>query len=296
MDCEERPFFGSGPTSRWGRSTKLVSTRWIVRFAPSGAARAEPLRTNCAGSFTPRSRPSPSGIAQAEVDPSVLVSVIMPTRNRAPLLPRAIRSVLDQLHPNLQLIVVDDGSEDETRDVVSSFTDPRIEYVRIEHSGAARAVNCGIERARGSIIAYLDDDNRMMPDWLRAVVWAFDRCPDRDVLYGARLKDRIPAEDRLPKISFEPWDRATLVRMNIIDQNALAHRAGLPEARFDGNLRALFDWDLVTRLTADTDPLELPVISCVYSTTSPNRLSTDVSEADWVAARAKVSDLRRPDR
>ena len=86
-----------------------------------------------------------------EAVPSPLVSVIIPTFNRAELLPRAIQSVLDQTLPDLELIVVDDGSTDDTLQVLQGFSDPRIRYIRHEaNKGLAAARNTGI-RAAGTI-------------------------------------------------------------------------------------------------------------------------------------------------
>ena len=92
-----------------------------------------------------------------------LVSVIVPTRNRANLVARAIQSVLDQTYRHIECIIVDDGSSDETRQVVEEFTDERLVYLRHEtqrHASAAR--NTGIAYSRGELIAFLDDDDEWM--------------------------------------------------------------------------------------------------------------------------------------
>src|SRR6202040_3430815 len=78
----------------------------------------------------------------------------------------------------------------------------------------------------------------------------------------------------LPRLFFRPYDRATLLEENLADVGALAHRAGLPEARFDERLSAYGDWDLLIRLTEDAAPLALPVIACYYTTDAPDRLLT----------------------
>ena len=91
---------------------------------------------------------------------SPLVSVILPTHNRATLLPRAIRSVLEQTHINLELIVVDDGSSDNSADVVREVMDKRVQLVALDTSvGAAAARNAGLEKAQAEWIAFQDDDD-----------------------------------------------------------------------------------------------------------------------------------------
>jgi glycosyltransferase involved in cell wall biosynthesis len=92
------------------------------------------------------------------------VSVVIPTRNRAGLVGRAIRSVLEQTISDLELIVVDDGSTDGTVDVLASFDDPRLSAIRLAgRSGVSRARNAGIARARGAWVAFLDDDDEWLP-------------------------------------------------------------------------------------------------------------------------------------
>lgn len=97
------------------------------------------------------------------------VSVVMPTYERARLIGRAIASVLDQSYDDLELIVVDDGSTDDTDQVVASFGDDRVRYIRHEtnrHASAAR--NTGIAHSVAGYLAFLDDDDEWMPTKLSA--------------------------------------------------------------------------------------------------------------------------------
>ena len=100
-----------------------------------------------------------------------LVSVIIPTCNRAKLVPRAIKSILDQSYANFECIIVDDASTDDTKKVVNSIKDERIIYLRHQenqHASAAR--NTGINNARGEFIAFLDDDDQWLPTKLEKQV------------------------------------------------------------------------------------------------------------------------------
>lgn len=97
------------------------------------------------------------------------VSVIIPTYNRADLLPRTIESVLNQTFKNFELIIVDDGSTDNTEEVVKEFQerDERVRYIWQENSGgAAKPKNNGIKNSRGDYIAILDSDDEWLPDKL----------------------------------------------------------------------------------------------------------------------------------
>jgi glycosyltransferase involved in cell wall biosynthesis len=94
-----------------------------------------------------------------------LVSVIIPTYNRSNLVTRAVDSVLQQTYPNHEVIVVDDGSTDDTRQVLASYKD-RITYIYQKNSGNAVARNTGIRAARGKWIAFLDSDDVWLPEKL----------------------------------------------------------------------------------------------------------------------------------
>lgn len=100
-----------------------------------------------------------------------LASVVIPTFNRARLLPRAIESVLEQTLRDIEVIVVDDGSTDRTAEVVDSFPDGRVEFVSHEQNrGGSAARNTGIERATGRYVAFLDDDDEYLPEYLETQV------------------------------------------------------------------------------------------------------------------------------
>ena len=93
-------------------------------------------------------------------------SVIITTYNRAATVTRAVQSVLSQQGVELELIVVDDGSTDQTPLVLSEVNDPRVHTVRRENGGMSAARNTGIARASGDWIAFLDDDDVALPGWL----------------------------------------------------------------------------------------------------------------------------------
>ncbi len=219
------------------------------------------------------------------------VSVVLATRNRAEFLTRAIASVAGQTHSHWQLVVVDDGSDDElTPALLEGFEDPRIVVVRQEHRGLSSARNAGLDRATGDYIAYLDDDNVLHPNWLRAVVWAFDLHPNSDVLLGCRIIDDWQRalgglSGGTTGLQVPVFDREALIRGNIADIGMLAHRRSLRSARFDEDLSALEDWDLLLRLTDRRAPLMIPAIACLYTTTAPGRLSD--------AAHGHEKNLRR---
>ncbi len=96
-----------------------------------------------------------------------LISIIIPTYNRAYILPRAIGSVLNQTYSNWELIIVDDGSTDTTKELIESYDDARIIYVYQENKGPSPARNMGLRNTRGEWIAYLDSDDELVPEYLQ---------------------------------------------------------------------------------------------------------------------------------
>jgi glycosyltransferase involved in cell wall biosynthesis len=115
------------------------------------------------------------------------VSVIIPTHNRAKLLPRAVESVVAQTFDDWELVVVDDGSDDETPQLASQFSrrlGPRWVYMPQTRRGCSAARNRGIDAARGPYVAFLDSDDEFAPDKLQRQLDLFERRPDLGFVYS----------------------------------------------------------------------------------------------------------------
>jgi glycosyltransferase involved in cell wall biosynthesis len=144
---------------------------------------------------------------------SVLVSIITPTYNRAYILERAIQSVLSQTYKNWELIIVDDGSSDNTKALVSSFHDDRIKYYFQENQGHQMAKNNAMSYAKGQWLVYLDSDNRLrenhlstMMQWIEKypkTIWGFPRGTRFLELYedGKLIKSIDDSQDFPPTVS-----------------------------------------------------------------------------------------------
>ncbi len=238
-------------------------------------------------------------IRSAQLASSPLVSVVLPTYNRPDRLRRAIDSVIGQRYSRWELLVVDDGGEAGSRSVVDAVGDDRISWRRIVHRGACAARNAALEAATGEIIAYLDDDNVMDDHWLYSVVWAFEQQPNLNVLYGAFVIDDVlrvggEASGAMPRTFLHSWSREALRRGNLADMGAIAHRSGMEQARFDESLEAMGDWEILLRLTEDSDPLVLPAIACYYLTDDPRRLTLGPRNAtDGATVMARAATLPR---
>ena len=235
-------------------------------------------------------------LPHAEVSEELLVNVVMPTRDRRQLLAEAIDSVKAQSYTHWELLVVDDGSTDDTSSFLGEIEDPRVRVLRSDGVGVCAARNLGLDAARGDAIAYLDDDNRFDPQWLKAVVLALAANPQESLYYGARVFDdegRVTegVSSGLPGIQFVEWDAEAIREHNFIDMNVLAHRRG--PVRFDEELAHLGDWDLLLRLAPDADPVEIPAIAVYYRSDVAGRLSTTLPseelDREYLRVRRKLA-------
>jgi glycosyltransferase involved in cell wall biosynthesis len=95
-----------------------------------------------------------------------MFSIIMPVWNRAEVVTRAVQSVLNQTFPDYELIIVDDGSEDNVEERLQEFLSEKVVYHMIPHRGVSAARNFGLKNSQHPIIAYLDSDNVWHPDYL----------------------------------------------------------------------------------------------------------------------------------
>lgn len=115
-------------------------------------------------------------------DPS-LISIVLTTFNRASWLPKSIGSVLAQTHKNWEMILWDDGSSDNTREVVQSFKDDRIRYYYDDNHGMSFALNQAIRLCHGNYIAFIDDDDQWLEQKLAVQFDAISKYPEIGVLF-----------------------------------------------------------------------------------------------------------------
>lgn len=212
-----------------------------------------------------------------------LVSVIVPTRNRAAYLSFALDSVLNQTYPNVEIIVIDDGSTDATTDVLDSYGD-RITVIRLSGNGVSAARNHGFRRARGEYIQFLDDDDTLDHRKIEIQIRLLERRKDVDVAYCGydhidrlgNLIDRIPAPHSVGV--------ADLVSSNQLRTHMLLIRRSCLDTvgGFDETLQASEDWDLWLRIAlAGYTFSGIPLQLCSYR-----------MHADNTLANAAVHDLQ----
>jgi len=214
---------------------------------------------------------------------SPTVSVIIPTYNRAHLVGRAIKSVLEQTYQDFELIVIDDASTDNTEEVVKSFNDERIKYLKHdENKGGAAARNTGIKVARGEYIAFQDSDDEWFSQKLEKQMKVFEAAsPEVGVVYTgfwrieSNKKIYIPSEKVARK---EGNIHAELLRGNFVDTpTAVVKKDCFAKVGiFDERLPRLQDWELFIRISKDYHfkCVDEPLLISYYQ---PHSISADQS-------------------
>jgi glycosyltransferase involved in cell wall biosynthesis len=199
------------------------------------------------------------------------VSVVVPTFNYGHFLAGALQSALDQTFLDLEVLVVDDGSTDDTPAVITPFlADVRIRYFRQANQGPAAARNFGIEQARGSLVAFLDADDRWLPSKLAKQVPLFAAQPELGLVYCRRRcidADGWPLEHRQP-VMHRGLVLAQLFRDNFVCFSSAVFRreALLAVGGFDQAVEHSEDYDLLLRVTRryPVDYVDEPLV--VYRT------------------------------
>ena len=191
----------------------------------------------------------------------VRVSVVIPTYNRAEFVREAIESVLQQDYPDVELIVVDDGSRDCTAAVVGEFG-PALRYLWQENRGVSAARNCGVAASTGDLIAFLDSDDLWAPRKVSAQVAYFEAHPEAQACHTDEvwIRHGVRVNERRIHRKQGGWQFLASLPRCLISPSAIMMRRRLWErlGGFDESLPACEDYDLWLRLTAVTPVGFLP--------------------------------------
>ncbi len=193
-------------------------------------------------------------------------SIILPTYNRAYCLMRTIRSILAQTHRNFELLIVDDGSTDDTEEMVRKLFHPhltsgRIRYLRREHVGCAAARNAGLKHALYPWIAYADSDDTYSRHHLRAFANHIALAPGKNCFYAGFNRTS-------KKLKFKAFNYDAFLKKNnnTIHIGAFVHRLALVTklGGFDESLRRLVDYDLFLSYLRKQAPQPVPLMLYTY--------------------------------
>lgn len=229
------------------------------------------------------------------------VSVIVPAYNRASLLGEAIASVLAQSFADFEILIVDDGSTDDTERVVHEFVDSRIIYLKQENKGRSCARNAALDISRGRFIAFLDSDDLYLPGKLAMQVEYLDSHPHIDMLYtsaycidssGNVLDERYSASvsGRIYR-SIAFFRPVTITLPTVMARRELFDKVG----KFDENMYRFEDTDMWRRISKIAHIEALPMYSCKLRTHSDNSLSSQdpdqiIAAIDYYARKVAHED------
>ena len=194
------------------------------------------------------------------------ISIVIPSFNQAEFLPATLKSVLTQKNrPPLEVIIADGGSTDGTLDYLNSIDDPAVTWTSEPDRGQAHAINKGLAKATGRIIAWLNSDDTYEPDALRNVVEAFDSNPHAAWLVGrVRIMDKDGNEirraiTRYKDAKLEKYRYRSLLRENFISQMGVFWRKRFADelGPLDESLRYTMDYEYWLRMASRRDPLIL---------------------------------------
>lgn len=184
--------------------------------------------------------------------PMPTISIVVPSFNQGRFIAATLQSIVDQNYPNLQLIVVDGGSKDETVDVIKQYAAHIDWWVSEPDSGQTAAINKGFGRSSGEIMAWINSDDLAAPSSLFRVADWFAAHPETDVVYG----DRLLIDENGDEVSrwiLPSHSRRVLDWADFIPQETLYWRRSawnLVGARLDESFRFAMDWDFLLRLSS----------------------------------------------
>ena len=204
------------------------------------------------------------------------ISVVIPVFNGEKTLQETIASVLNQTFSDLELLVIDDGSQDATPDVLAGVRDPRVRVFSRPHSGASSSRNYGISQAQGEMISFLDADDLWTPDKLTAQLKALEANPQAAVAYS--WTDFIDESGRLlwpgQHITANGDVYARLLISNFIENGSnplIRIQAVLEVGGYDVSLDSFEDWDLWLRLAKRFHFVTVPMPHVLYRYTSVSK-------------------------
>jgi len=182
-----------------------------------------------------------------------LVSVIIPTYNRAACLKEAIESVINQTYKQLELIVVDDGSTDTTGELLQQYGTV-LSVLHTSHRGPSAARNCGIAAARGEHIAFLDSDDVWLPDKLRAQILFFQDHPEARVCQTEEIwiRSGVRVNPMKKHKKYSGWIFEQCLPLCIVSPSSVMIERSVFSSvgLFDETFLACEDYDLWLRIAA----------------------------------------------
>lgn len=226
-----------------------------------------------------------------------LISVIIPVYNGEKTIRETIESVLNQTFSDFELIVINDGSQDLTLDIIANIEDTRLKIFSYPNAGQAVSRNRGFSHASGEFIAFLDADDLWIPDKLESQLKALQEHPNAAVAYSwTNFIDEMGhylCNSSNRTVNGDAY--AELLLYNFLDSgsNPLIRRQALAQVGgFDKELVPAEDWDMYLRLAARYHFVAVPLPQILYRV-STNSQSTNVSKLEAVSVMVLEQAYKR---
>lgn len=205
------------------------------------------------------------------------LSIVLPTYNHLHYLPASIQSILTQTFTDFELIIVNDGSTDGTREYLDTLKDPRIKVIHQENKRLPEALNTGFRAARGELLTWISSDNYCVPIFLEALVAALDNYPDTGFAYSAfawiNEKDQITGVHRDQNYTYHSLLCCNPGTASFMYRRICQDQVGL----YDPGLEGAEDWDMWLRITEQFSTVYVPEILYYYRLHN-NSMTAKISE------------------
>ena len=187
-----------------------------------------------------------------------LVSVILPTFNRADFIANSVKSLISQTYKNLEIIIVDDGSTDDTENIIKNFKDERIKYIKLnENHGANYARNTGLKIAQGQFITFVDSDDEFKDVKIEEELKILSQNESTGLIYSWFYRCHNEDVKEEYKLSLEPKFGGNIFN-ELLYKNVIGNPSPLIRkecfdkvGKFDENMQSCQDWEMWIRISKD---------------------------------------------
>lgn len=203
-----------------------------------------------------------------------MISVIMPVYNAETFLKESVDSILNQTEEDLELIIINDGSTDQSEEIIMSYTDPRIKNIKQENQGEASARNAGLKHARGNFIVFQDADDISLPSRLEVLKRQFT---SQNI--GFTHSDMLLINEKKEEIGY--WQSRSIEKHNVArfflrigtpynNPSMMLRREAICPLSYDTSFKIGSDTDMVFRIARNWDSVHVPLPLVLYRRHSGN--------------------------
>jgi glycosyltransferase involved in cell wall biosynthesis len=216
-----------------------------------------------------------------------MLSVIIPTYNRPTLAGKAVKSILDQIFTDLEVIVIDGSDNNDTEKEIALLSDERIRYFKVANQSAAHSRNIGMKMAQGEFVAFNDDDDEWHPDKAEKQLQRLTEVASKKIIYCSFIKEirgsiRATPDQTIRKKTGNIYSEL-LLRNFVGLPTMILHRSCCQAVLFDESLKCIEDWDWTIRLAKiyDFEFIENSLVTVNDTPSSVNKSAYSVKAESY---------------